>query len=210
MALTVGFDLDMTLIDARPGVAAAIDLVGGEFGVALDGSEFASHLGPPLQDMFRDAGMDEAIIPALMDRYRALYPTVVIATTVAMPGAEDAMAAVRSLGGRVVVVTGKYEPNARLHVEALGWHIDHLRGELWSAAKGTVLREQGASIYVGDHVGDVHGALEADAVPVAVTTGPCAEQELVDAGAEVVLTSLEQFPAWLADNADRFVEPMAG
>ena len=210
MALTVGFDLDMTLIDARPGVAAAIDQVGAEFGVPLDGSDFASRLGPPLQDMFRDAGMDEAIIPALMDRYRALYPTVVIATTVAMPGAEDAMAAVRSLGGRVVVVTGKYEPNARLHVEALGWHIDHLRGELWSAAKGTVLREQGASIYVGDHVGDVHGALEADAVPVAVTTGPCAEQELVDAGAEVVLTSLEQFPAWLADNADRFVEPMAG
>jgi phosphoglycolate phosphatase len=32
----------------------------------------------------------------------------------------------------------------------------------------------------------------------------------VDAGAEVVLTSLEQFPAWLVDNADRFVEPMAG
>ena len=210
MALTVGFDLDMTLIDARPGVAAAIDLVAAEFGVGLEGSEFASRLGPPLQDMFRDAGMDEAIIPALMDRYRALYPTVVMATTVAMPGAEAAMAAVRELGGRVVVVTGKYEPNARLHLEALGWHVDHLRGELWSSAKGAVLREQGASIYVGDHVGDMVGALEAEAVPVAVTTGPCAEQELVDAGAEVVLTSLEQFPGWLADNADRFVQPIAG
>ena len=166
MALTVGFDLDMTLIDARPGVAAAIDQVGVEFGVALDGSDFASRLGPPLQDMFGDAGMDAAIIPALMDRYRALYPTVVIATTVAMPGAEEAMAAVRELDGRVVVITGKYEPNARLHVEALGWQVDYLRGELWSAAKGTLLREQGAAVYVGDHVGDVRGALEADAVAV--------------------------------------------
>ena len=210
MALTVGFDLDMTLIDARPGVAAAIDLVNAEFGVGLEGSQFASRLGPPLQDMFRDAGMDEAIIPALIDRYRAVYPTVVLATTVAMPGAEAAMAAVRELGGRVVVVTGKYEPNARLHLQALGWHVDHLRGELWSSAKGTVLREQGASVYVGDHVGDMVGALEAEALPVAVATGPCSEQELVDAGAEVVLTSLEQFPAWLADNADRFPEPMAG
>jgi phosphoglycolate phosphatase len=206
VALTVGFDLDMTLIDARPGVAAAIDQVGAEFGVPLDGSDFASRLGPPLQDMFRDAGMDEAIIPALMDRYRALYPTVVIATTVAMPGAEQAMAAVRDLDGRVVVITGKYEPNARLHVEALGWPVDHLRGELWSAAKGAVLREQGASIYVGDHVGDMRGAREAEAVAVAVTTGPCDERELVDAGAEVVLTSLEQFPEWLAGH----VEPLAG
>ncbi|MFI9383988.1 HAD family hydrolase [Kutzneria sp. NPDC052558] len=210
MALTVGFDLDMTLIDARPGVAAAIDQVGAEFGVALDGADFASRLGPPLQDMFRDAGMDEAIIPALMDRYRALYPTVVIATTVAMPGADEAMAAVRELGGRVVVITGKYEPNARLHVEALGWEIDHLRGELWSSAKGTVLREQGAAIYVGDHVGDMQGALEADAVAVAVTTGPCSRRELVDAGAEVVLTSLNEFPAWLSDNVERFLRPMAG
>jgi phosphoglycolate phosphatase len=210
VALTVGFDLDMTLIDARPGVAAAIDLVNAEFGVGLEGSQFASRLGPPLQDMFRDAGMDEAIIPALIDRYRAVYPTVVLATTVAMPGAEAAMAAVRELGGRVVVVTGKYEPNARLHLQALGWHVDHLRGELWSSAKGTVLREQGASVYVGDHVGDMVGALEAEALPVAVATGPCSAQELVDAGAEVVLTSLEQFPAWLADNADRFTEPMAG
>ncbi|HTI21812.1 MAG TPA: HAD hydrolase-like protein [Kutzneria sp.] len=210
MALTVGFDLDMTLIDARPGVAAAIDQVGAEFDVGLNGSDFASRLGPPLQDMFRDAGMDEALIPALMDRYRALYPTVVIATTVAMPGADEAMAAVRELGGRVLVITGKYEPNARLHVEALGWSVDHLRGELWSAGKGVVLREQGAAVYVGDHVGDVQGALAADAVSVAVTTGPCDRQELVDAGAEVVLASLEQFPAWLSDNADRFAEPMAG
>lgn len=210
MALTVGFDLDMTLIDARPGVAAAVDQVGVEFDVPLDGTDFASRLGPPLLDMFRDAGMDDAIIPALIDRYRALYPTVVITTTVALPGAEQAMAAVRDLGGRIVVVTGKYEPNARLHVEALGWQVDHLKGDLWSAAKGAVLREQGAAIYVGDHVGDMRGALEADAVAVAVTTGPCDRQELVDAGAEVVLTSLEQFPAWLADNADRFAEPMAG
>jgi phosphoglycolate phosphatase len=210
VALTVGFDLDMTLIDARPGVAAAIDQVGAEFDVGIDGSEFASRLGPPLQDMFRDAGMDEALIPALMDRYRALYPSVVIATTVPMPGADSAMAAVRELGGRVLVITGKYEPNARLHVEALGWSVDHLRGELWSAAKGAVLREQGAAVYVGDHVGDVEGALAADAVPVAVTTGPCARQDLVDAGAEVVLTSLEQFPEWLSDNVSRFAEPKAG
>ena len=210
MVLTVGFDLDMTLIDARPGVAAAIDLVGEEFGLPLDGARFAANLGPPLQDMFRDAGMPEDKIPALMDRYRALYPTVVIETTVAMPGAEAAMAAVRELGGRIVVVTGKFEPNARLHVQALGWDVDHLTGELWSSAKGAVLRDQGAAIYVGDHIGDVRGAQEAGAVSVAVTTGPCGAEELADAGADVVLDSLERFPAWLADNADRFVRPKAG
>jgi phosphoglycolate phosphatase len=209
VVFTVGFDLDMTLIDARPGVAAAIDLVGAEFEVPLDGARFADNLGPPLRDMFREAGMPDELIPPLMDRYRALYPTVVIETTVPMPGAEAAMAAVRELGGRIVVVTGKFEPNARLHVQALRWDVDHLTGELWSSAKGAVPREQGASIYVGDHVGDVRGAQEAGAVSVAVMTGPCGTEELADAGADVVLDSLDRFPEWLADNADRFL-PKAG
>ncbi|AHH93952.1 HAD family hydrolase [Kutzneria viridogrisea] len=210
MPLTVGFDLDMTLIDARPGMVVAMNVLAEQTGLPLDGEYFAANLGPPLAMIFRGFGVAEELIPDLVARYRASYPELVIPTTVAMPGAAEAMAAVRELGGRVLVVTGKHGGNARLHLEALGWQVDHLAGELWSAAKGVVLAEQHASVYVGDHVGDVEGALAAGAVPVAVSTGPCDAAELLAAGAEVVLPDLTAFPAWLADNAHRFAEPMAG
>lgn len=206
----MGFDLDMTLIDAGPGMVVAMDALAAETGLPLDGRYFADNLGPPLAMIFRDFGVPEDRIPELVARYRELYPSMVIPTTVAMPGAVESFAAVRELGGRVVVVTGKHQRNAKLHLEALGWEVDHLAGELWSTAKGAVLREQGASIYVGDHVGDVTGALAAGAVAVAVTTGPCSAEELIEAGAEVVLASLTEFPGWLADNAGRFAEQMAG
>ncbi len=41
-----------------------------------------------------------------------------------------------------------------------------------------------------------HGARAADAVAVAVASGPCSVDELAAAGADVVLESLGEFPAW--------------
>lgn len=52
-------------------------------------------------------------------------------------------------------------------------------------------------MYVGDHTGDVRGARTAEALSVAVTTGPCDADELRAAGADVILQNLTEFPAWL-------------
>ncbi len=56
------------------------------------------------------------------------------------------------------------------------------------------------SIYVGDHVHDVEGALAADAVSVSVLTGGCTREELLEAGTHVVLDDLAAFPAWLDEH----------
>lgn len=195
---TVGFDLDLTLIDARPGMVRMFDLLGEEFDLELDGERFAANLGPPLADVLRDYGFDPPLVERLVHRFRELYPSVVIDTTRPMPGAEAALEAVLEADGRNVVVTGKHEPNAVLHIKALGWSPDHLSGDVFAAGKAAVLREQGASIYVGDHVGDIVGAKAADAVAVGVATGPYDAEALLAAGADVVLADLTEFPGWLA------------
>lgn len=194
---TVGFDLDMTLIDSRPGVAQAIDTVAAEFDLSLSGAEFADRLGPPLASLLVEAGAPDELVPALVARYRALYPAIVPSIP-AMPGAQAALAAIQARGGRVLVITGKHAPLAQLHIDELGWRIDHLAGDVWSAAKATALREQRADLFVGDHVGDMRAARAADVVAVGVTTGPCAADELRAAGADVVLADLTEFPGWLA------------
>ncbi|MFD7657563.1 HAD family hydrolase [Actinosynnema sp. NPDC059797] len=203
MPLTVGFDLDMTLIDPRPGMAAVMDAVAAESGYPLDGAHFAANLGPPLDMVYRGFGVPEEEIPALVDRFRALYPEVVIPATVALPGAAQALASVRELGGTTIVVTGKYRPNAALHLAAFDWEVDHLFGELWSTGKAEALKAHGAAVYVGDHVGDVRGAKAAGAVAVGVVSGPCDADELTAEGADVVLPDLTGFPDWLRANAAR-------
>jgi phosphoglycolate phosphatase len=201
--LTVGFDLDMTLIDPRPGMAAVMDAVAAESGYPLDGAHFAANLGPPLDMIYRESGVPEADIPDLIARFRALYPEVVIPATVPLPGAAQSLAAVRELGGTTIVVTGKYRANAALHLAAFDWEVDHLFGELWSTGKAEALRMHGAAVYVGDHVGDVRGAKAAGAVSVGVVSGPCSGDELAAEGADVVLPDLTAFPAWLRANASR-------
>ena len=198
VGITVGFDLDMTLIDPRPGMVAAMNALGAESGLPLDGEHFAANLGPPLDDILRGFEAPEERIPGLVDRFRALYPGLVVPSTVALPGAAEALKAVRAAGGRTLVVTGKYGPNARLHVEALGLEVDELVGELWSTQKAVALKEHGARAYVGDHLGDVRGARAAGALAVGVTTGPCTREELLAEGADVVFGSLTQFPEWFA------------
>lgn len=197
MPITVGFDLDMTLIDPRPGMALAFDTLAEQTGLALDGAEFAANLGPPLDVTFRKHGIPENRIPELTDRFRTTYPELVIPRTVALPGADAAIDAVHTLGGHVVVVTGKFTRNAELHVAACGWTVEAVVGTLWGPGKGRALREHAASVYVGDHVSDVMGAKAAGAVSVGVPTGPCDATELREAGADVVLRDLTEFPAWL-------------
>ena len=197
-ALTVGFDLDMTLIDPRPGMVRAFDALNEEFGTELDGRHFAANLGPPLEDVLRGYEFDEPVVKRLAAHFRSIYPTVVIDETVALPGAVEALEAVRAAGGRTLVVTGKYEPNAALHLKALGWTVDRLAGGVFSAGKGDVLLAEGADIYVGDHHGDVVGGHAAGATAVGVATGPYSARELSEAGADVALDDLTQFPAWLA------------
>ncbi|MEW2587752.1 HAD family hydrolase [Streptomyces virginiae] len=197
MNLTVGFDLDMTLIDSRPGIRAAYRALSAETGTYIDADAAVTRLGPPLEEeLALWFPADE--IPAMADRYREIYPDHAIVPTPAMPGAREAVAAVQAMGGRAIVVTAKHEPNARLHLGHLGIEPDAVIGWLWAEAKAGALREHGAQVYVGDHIGDVRGARTAGALSVAVPTGPCPEPELRAAGADVVLPDLTALPGWLA------------
>ncbi|MFD5315969.1 HAD family hydrolase [Streptomyces sp. NPDC127098] len=194
--LTVGFDLDMTLIDSRPGIRSVYLALARETGIPIDADLAVTRLGPPLEVELANWFPAERIAEAA-DRYRTMYRDYAIAETPAMPGAREAIAAVRERGGRVIVVTAKYAPNAERHVAHLGLGPDVVIGSLWAEGKAAALRDHAAGVYVGDHVGDVRGAVTAGAYSVAVATGPCSAEELRREGADVVLPDLTDFPAWL-------------
>jgi uncharacterized protein len=193
-SLTVGFDLDMTLVDSRPGIAATYRELSARTGVYVDADLAVSRLGPPLAHEIAEWFPPERVADAVA-RYRALYPSYAIGPSALLPGAVESLAAVRAEGGRIVVVTSKIEPLARLHLEHLGLVVDAVVGDAWADGKAAALREYRADVYVGDHVADVRAG--AAVTMVAVATGACTAAELADAGADVVLASLTRFPDWL-------------
>jgi uncharacterized protein len=198
--LVVGFDLDMTLIDTAPGFVATLDALGAELGVAFPSAELGVRaLGPPLDETLAPF-LPASEVAAAIDRFRVLYSDHAIHATPHLAGAPEALAAVRRHHGRVVLVTGKYTRNAQLHVDHLALDVDLVAGEVWGAGKAAVLRAEGASIYVGDHVHDVAGARAAGALSVSVVTGGSTREELEAAGTDVVLEDLTEFPAWLDEH----------
>src|SRR5262245_37554328 len=205
--LVVAFDLDMTLINTAPGFASTLSALAKEMEVELPIEEMSTRLGPPL-DVILAGHVEDDRISAAVDRFRELYVDHAIHAVEALDGAVESIAAVRSHGGRVLVVTGKYAPNARRHLDHLALDIDHLEGTVWGVGKADVLRREGASILVGDHIHDVEGALAAGVLSVSVLTGGCTEEELVEAGTDVVLADLTVFPAWLEAHLATVEEPV--
>lgn len=188
--------MDMTLLDTRPGIKLAWEAFAAASNVTVDADLVVSRLGPPLTtEMANWVPADR--VDEFVAMYRSMYAHHAIGPAIVLPGAREAIEAVRRAGGRTVVVTAKNRAHAQTHVEHAGLPVDVVVGDVWGAGKGAALLEHDASIYVGDHVLDVSGARVAGAVSVAVVTGPSSAQELSDAGADVVLADLTLFPAWL-------------
>ena len=194
--MITGFDLDMTLIDSRPGIKAVYEQIVVESGAPIDTDVVVSRLGPPVEWELAH-WMPEADVDHWADRYRELYPSIALELVETLPGALVAVEAARSRG-RTIVVTAKHGPNAVLHLQRLGLEVDEVFGRAWREGKGEVLRAEGASVYVGDHAHDMEAARAAEAHGVGITTGPCGADELRTAGASTVLTTLEDLPALLS------------
>jgi phosphoglycolate phosphatase len=201
----VGFDLDMTLIDSRPGIAATYRALSEQTGVFVDADLAVTRLGPPLRQELREWFPVEDVERAVTT-YRALYPEYALPRSVPMPGAVGALAAVRARGWRVVVVTSKLGRLAELHLAHLGMVVDAVAGDLFAKGKAAALAEHDAHSYVGDHIADMIAARDAQIPGVGVATGPCTADQLRDAGATYVLGDLTGFPALL----DRIAVGSAG
>lgn len=194
--LVVGFDLDMTLIDSRPGIAATYRALTARTGVPIDAQAAVARLGPPLRVELANWFPADRVEAAVRE-FRALYPAYAIAASPPLPGASAAVAAVHARRGRVVVITSKLRRLARLHLDHVGLAVDEVIGDRFADGKVRALAERGVRVYVGDHVADVAAARAAGALAVGVTTGPCDAAELRDAGADDVLAGLTAFPGWL-------------
>ena len=199
MHLAVGFDLDMTLVDSSEGIVTTVQAALAEWGVSVTRADIWPALGLPLEVILRPH-LPAGQVDAATARYRELYPAIGVPLTHLLPGAVEALAAVRALHGTVVVVSAKHEPAVRLVLDHVGVDPDVVVGNLFGADKAVALRENGVSVYVGDHTGDVEGALAAGAASVGVTTGPVDAETLRAAGAAVVISSLAELPAWLDEH----------
>jgi phosphoglycolate phosphatase-like HAD superfamily hydrolase len=194
----VGFDLDLTLIDSRRAILAAWSQVARETSVEIDLAAVDRRMGIKLEDeaafWFPPARVDLAAAG-----YRRHYVRLAPRLTTALPGAAEALAAVRVAGEAPVIITAKHPDSVGPSLLAAGLVAVEIFAHVYGAEKAAVLRRIGAAVYVGDTPSDILAARSAGARAVGAATGSFTETELLAAGAHVVLGSLEDFPSWYAD-----------
>ncbi len=192
--LTVGFDLDLTLVDSHERIISAYIRALGDLGVEVSAEDLAPHLGIPLT---HTAALVAPAIDAdaLVLRYRHYYDEPDAPRTLPMPGAAEALRGVRDAGGRTIVVSAKFTPAVHRALDEAGLSdlVDVVYGELFAEDKAIALIAEGASIYVGDHPGDMAAARAANSYAIGVTTGANDELALSAAGADLALPDLDTF-----------------
>jgi phosphoglycolate phosphatase len=199
MGLVVGFDLDMTLLDSRPGIAASMRALSEETGVPIDVDVVLNRLGPKLEVELAEWFPPEDV-PAMCVRYRDHYHEhCVDGGTLVFAGARESVDAVRARGGTVLIVTAKSEALSHRCLDEVAIAADIVVGHVHGHEKCDALRAHGAHVYVGDTVPDVRAGVDAGAAAVAVATGMHTAEQLADAGATIVFPTLEPFPSWLGD-----------
>ena len=197
-ALTIGFDLDLTLVDSHERILNAYIRALGDLGVEVSREELAPHMGMPLVNTAAAVGA-AVDADALVLRYRHHYDEPNAPRTLPMPGALQALRAVRAAGGRAVVVSAKYTPAVHNALAEAGLTelVDVVYGELFAEDKASALVAESATIYVGDHPGDMSAARTAGAYAVGVTSGANDEAVLLAAGAHIAVPDLDTFVTWL-------------
>ncbi|MBK3631946.1 haloacid dehalogenase-like hydrolase [Streptomyces sp. MBT97] len=170
-----------------------------------------------IRALLLDNGVPEGDLPELLPRMVDLVPQRLAAHTedlrehgVLMPGAIEALRSVHERPDYVpTIVTGNLKPNALLKLAAfdLGGYVDTEIGGYASddqhrpalvaiaqkraqAKHGTIFTRSN-TVIIGDSLEDVRTGLEGGAAVVAVASGKTSASTLREAGADVVLGTLE-------------------
>ncbi|MGJ5077459.1 HAD hydrolase-like protein [Bradyrhizobium oligotrophicum] len=197
---SVLLDLDGTLIDSRPGIAASALAALRSLGHAPDDTlDVTAVIGPPLQDMLRvllqahgDGRVDEAVVA-----YREHYGEIGLFGSTLYPRIREALQAMHDAGLRIYLATSKRELFARRILEHLGLisYFQAIHGSVPSGALdhkpellAHILTERNIaardSLMVGDRRHDIAGAHAVKMRSLGALWGYGSRDELETAGAD--------------------------
>jgi phosphoglycolate phosphatase len=199
----VAFDLDGTLADTSPDIAAALNLMLGDLGRrALEPGHIRTLIGDGAKSLIRKAlsatgEASDALVEQGYPIYLERYGANVCDATVGYPGVERALDGLAARGARLALCTNKPEVLTRALLDALGWSTRFavlVGGDSlpWRKPDPRPLLETrdraggGRMAFVGDSIIDAETARAAGVLFVAVSFG-FSDRPAAEFGADAVI-----------------------
>jgi HAD superfamily hydrolase (TIGR01509 family) len=208
------FDLDGTLVDTVETRIAAWMSTLAEAGIAADRLQVAGLIGADGRHLARQVAasageqLADERAEAIDERSGEIYEQL-NRDPQPLPGAREALQALDARGIRWAIATSSRAAQVGASVAALrlpqepmivdGSHVEHAKPQpdLLLYAASTLGLPPERCWYVGDATWDMIAAVAAGMLPVGVPTGATGRAELTEAGARVVIGSLEHLAALL-------------
>ena len=204
----VAFDLDGTIADTAPDLAAALNLTLDELGrPTIDPAQVRHLVGHGARALLRkglaaSGDASELLVEQGFPIFLEHYGRGICAGTRAYPGVEDAMDALCGRGARLALCTNKPERLARRLLDALGWttrFASIVGGDTFPVRKPDPLplREAigraggGRAVFVGDSITDADTA-RAASVLLAATSFGYSDRPVEQLGADAIIHSFDQ------------------
>jgi len=207
------FDFDGTLADSYAAIAASVNHVRHYHDLPpLSVAEVKRHVGRG-PDYLLQHTVGSADVAADVVRYRAHHPSVMFAHTQLLPGAAEALAAVRHTGRRAAVCSNKprlFTCRLLEHLQ-IAAYIDVVIGpedaalpkpapEMLLLAMTRLGAPADQTLYIGDMTVDIQTARGAGVQVWVVPTGSDTLEVLQQAHPDRVLSDLRELVAWLASS----------
>lgn len=222
------FDLDGTLTDPKLGITSCVQYALDKMGIEEpDQDKLEPFIGPPLLDSFREYyGFDEEKGKRAIACYRERFSTIGIFENEIYPGIPQMLEKLQKAGAHLAVASSKPTVFVMRILEhfgilscfevVVGSELDGSRSKkdevvrdaLAQLLHGKKIGEQkrdnmvnGQDVaMVGDRKFDVEGAKAHQIVSVGVSYGYAAEGELEQAGADVIVKTVEELSEKLFRN----------
>ena len=208
--------MDGTLIDSREGITNGMRYALEGHGLELP-EDLSLLIGPTLHQCFNEVfGFHGDELTKAVEKYREYYKEKGLYENTVYPGVMDVLETLKSAGVKLALGTSKVEVYTKVIVKDLKFtpYFDFVCGSLLSGERGkkydiithirNVLDKEGKlrTVMIGDRKFDIAGANKAGINSIGVTWGFSGKDELTQAGATLIVDSMEELLAHCLENAD--------
>ncbi len=188
---TIGFDLDMTLVDSSQAILITAQKVLEALKIEVNEMEIRRSVGLPIIESFKGWVGDDYL--KAYEMYVAYYQSSGYLESKALPGAKELLVELMERNYSVVVITAKNQQSAEIQLRHLSIPYSEMVGNSFGNGKTEAMKKTGCSEYVGDHIEDYRAAAAAGIHFIGVATNPMQELESQSQGKFSVIKSLHDF-----------------
>lgn len=167
--LTIGFDLDMTLIDTSSAIVYSVDKALNEIGYNSPSNLIESSIGLPMLETLESLLKNPEKARNVYERYQEIYFSDGFRLGTLLPGVEKTLKLLNQDGHKIVIVTAKRERLALRQLSFCNIPYDILKAGCFGKMKSKAMLEYSVEAYVGDHLEDFKAAKDAGVFFVGVS-----------------------------------------